>query len=231
MHERVRASTEGLLGDLGNIDDDAARAPSLLPGWSRGHLLTHLARNADSHVRMLDGAMQGEVLEQYVGGREGRAAAIESGADRPPAELVEDVRASAARLDGAWDRMTPEAWEREVQPTRGSLPASMLPGARRREVEVHRVDLGLGYGPQDWPKDFVELELSQAIDGARDRLPEGCVLVLADTGADRSWRVVPDAGQVVTVSGSAADLLAWLIGRQASVEAESGPLPELALWA
>ena len=36
-HERVAAT-------LAELSDDAARAPSLLPGWSRGHVATHLSR-------------------------------------------------------------------------------------------------------------------------------------------------------------------------------------------
>ena len=33
--------------------------------------------------------------------------------------------------------------------------------ARWREVEVHRVDLGLGYEPEDWPAEYVRLELRE----------------------------------------------------------------------
>ena len=33
----------------------AARGPSLLPGWTRGHVLTHIARHADSVIRALQG--------------------------------------------------------------------------------------------------------------------------------------------------------------------------------
>ena len=60
---------------LAGVTDTDARRPSLLPGWSVGHVLTHLARNADSHVRMLEAAAVGEVADQYPGGNERRAAA------------------------------------------------------------------------------------------------------------------------------------------------------------
>ena len=40
--------------------------PSLLPGWSRGHVLTHLARNADGAVNLLTWARTGVETPQYV---------------------------------------------------------------------------------------------------------------------------------------------------------------------
>src|SRR5829696_3975021 len=88
-HQRVLATLEGLT-------DDQARSPSLLPNWSIGHVLTHLARNADSFVRLLSAAERGGIVEQYEGGAAGRAAAIEAGAGRPGDALVEDLRTSIA---------------------------------------------------------------------------------------------------------------------------------------
>ena len=71
-HARLLATIDAL------TDDDAAR-PSLLPGWTVGHVLTHLARNADSHVRILTAAAAGASVEQYQGGGPARDAAIEDG--------------------------------------------------------------------------------------------------------------------------------------------------------
>ena len=70
------------------LHDEQARAPSLLPGWSVGHVLTHIARNGDSLVWRLEGAAQGELRDQYPGGLEQRRADIEAGAGRPASELV-----------------------------------------------------------------------------------------------------------------------------------------------
>ena len=76
-----------------------------------GHLLTHLARNADSVVRRLEGAARGEVLDQYEGGLSGRAADIEAGAGRPAAELVSDVRSTAAAVERAMAGLPLAAWD------------------------------------------------------------------------------------------------------------------------
>jgi maleylpyruvate isomerase len=152
-----------LAATLADLTDEAARRPSRLPGWSVGHVLTHVARNADSVVRRLEGAAAGRVVDQYEGGAEGRARDIEVGSARPAAELVADVLASnravevtlAAFPDAAWDRLT-----RSV--SGGEQPARDVVFSRWREVEVHHVDLGLGYTPAQWPGDLVERWLAHA---------------------------------------------------------------------
>src|SRR3954453_4137041 len=86
-----RNSQATLLAALSGLTDEQARQPCLLPGWSVAHLLTHIARNADSVVRRFEGAIRGEVLDQYVGGPTGREAEIEAGVQRSAVELVADV--------------------------------------------------------------------------------------------------------------------------------------------
>ena len=178
-----RAGHRRLFDTLDGLDDEAARAPSLLPDWTRGHVLTHLARNADSFVRMLDGALAGEPREQYAGGYEERGAAIEAGAGRSAAELVDDVRASALRLEATWDRMTPEAWDGHGLSRGNPWPCRRMPFHRWREVEVHHADLGLGH---EWPDDYLALELPLTLASLPDRLRE---------------------------IGDRRRLLAWLLGR------------------
>src|SRR3954447_5779943 len=94
-----RAAHATLSTALSGLSDERARQPSLLPGWSVGHLLTHIARNADSVVRRFEGAIRDEVVDQYAGGPAGREAEIEAGAHRSAADLVDDVRRTAAALD------------------------------------------------------------------------------------------------------------------------------------
>src|SRR5579859_1807038 len=110
--ERVAEAQRRFVAALvGRIDDTSAAGPSLLPCWTRGHVLTHVARNADSHRRRAEAAVWGEAVEQYVGGWEGRAAEIELGAARPAAELIEDVKLSAEQMATAWRTLPPEAWD------------------------------------------------------------------------------------------------------------------------
>lgn len=176
--EACQAAHARLLETLDGLTDEVARQPSLLPGWSVGHVLTHVARNADSHLRRMEGAIRDEVMDQYEGGYEGREAAIEAGAGRSAAELVADVRVTNAALEAAWDSLPDVAWGRFGRAVGGTLgPMDALPFSRLREVEVHHLDLGLGYGHQDWSEAFVAEELPRLLAALPGRL--------ADPGARR----------------------------------------------
>lgn len=162
--EGCRAAHLRLLATLETVTDDIARQPSRLPGWTVGHVLTHLARNADSQVRRIEGAARDEVVDQYPGGRAGRAAEIEAGAGRPAADLVEDVRATSEAVDAAFASLPDDAWGRGARAVGGTLlTVEALPFSRWREVEIHHVDLGLGFGCQDWSDGFVAQELPRAL--------------------------------------------------------------------
>ena len=181
-----------LLERTAGLTDDQVDRPSLLPDWTVGHVLTHIARNADSVTRRLEGAARGEVVEAYPGGYEGRAADIAAGAGRPAAEQLEDVRQSGARMEQAAHAMPEEAWEFATRaPTGKEWPASLLPYARWIEVETHHVDLDLGYPPATWPAELV----AQWLPGELDRLPNR-----ADPNALLAW---------VIRRGPAPELPAW----------------------
>lgn len=139
------------------VGDDDVRRPSLLPGWTIGHVLTHVARNADSHVRRTEAARRGEMVDQYPGGFEGREAEIEAGAARSGAELVADVVTTAAAVDEAWRNLPSSAWDAVSRDVSGRERAlSELPSRRWQEVEVHLVDLGIGVTHRDWSDEFVD---------------------------------------------------------------------------
>ena len=150
---------------IASLTDEQARQPCLLPDWSVGHLLTHVARNGDSLIRRFEGALRDEVVDQYEGGAEGREADIQTGAGRSATELIEDIRQSSAAVDEICLRMSPEAWARPTRSVTGAVtPATHVALSRWREVEVHHVDLGLGYTPADWPPDLVEVCLPGVLD-------------------------------------------------------------------
>ena len=164
------AAHRRLIGHIAEFTDDDVRQRSLLPGWSIGHLLTHLARNADSVVRRLDAAAWNEEVDQYAGGAAGRAAEIDAGATRSAAALIDDVAAASTAVDDAFDGFDDAAWGRPSRHGSGSIhPIAVLPFRRWREVEVHMVDVGRGYSWSDWPHDLVELWLPSALAGLPDR--------------------------------------------------------------
>ncbi|MBA3653979.1 MAG: maleylpyruvate isomerase family mycothiol-dependent enzyme [Actinobacteria bacterium] len=162
-HERLRVAIARL------ADPDIGR-PSMLPGWTIGHVLTHLARNAEAMCLRVDAATRAEVVEQYVGGVAGRAAEIDAGSSRPAREIESDVVRWSTKLDDLFGSLSAEDWARPVRTVAGGdHPVSMLPFRRWREVEVHLVDLGIGLTPLDWPPDLVERTLPRLLAGLPDR--------------------------------------------------------------
>lgn len=140
-----------LVERLRSIDPVDPSAPSRLPDWTIGHVLTHIARNADSARSMLAGQ------PQYPHGRDGRNADIEAGASRSWAELVDDVELTAAAVDEAFAQRA--EWEGTVETITGSRPTGMVPFLRLREVLIHRIDLGLGFEFSELPARYLRVEL------------------------------------------------------------------------
>ena len=215
----ARAATERLLAHLAGLTVEDLLGPSLLPGWSRAHVVAHLAGNARSHVRMLDGCLAGEVRAQYAC-RGARERGIEELAASPDTVVAAHAEAAAA-LEKRWAAMTSEQWASPVRwLDRGTGPARTTVRSREKEVEVHRVDLGAGYGPLDWPPRFADRLLDRLVQ--RTDLPD---MVL--TVGDRSWgRSGPRVG------GPAAAVAAWLAGRSdgGDLDVDGGPLPALPAW-
>ena len=167
-----RASHDVLVSTLSDLDDAAVRRPSRLDSWTVGHVMTHLARNADSHTRMLTAACQGEAVEQYAGGREERAKNIEAGARRSAAALLDDTLRSITELEAAWVEMTPQSWDGKGLSHGRPWPCRAMPYFRWREVEIHHVDMGTGYEPTDWPEGYVGRELQLTLATVPGRLAD-----------------------------------------------------------
>lgn len=144
------ASHAALVAHLSGITTVDSQMPSRLPGWSIGHVLTHIARNADSHLDLLAGRPQYPSVES-------RNADIELGATREWAALVADVETSAVAVDMAFSSQTD--WTGTARTMGGERSTVTLPLLRQREVEVHRVDLGLGYSFADMPVEYVRGDL------------------------------------------------------------------------
>ncbi len=221
----LRASTARLVSTAAALDDAGAAAPSLLPGWTRGHVLTHLARNADGMVLLVGWARDGRPRSMYPSA-ESRSADIEAGALRPASVLHDDVVASASRLAealvalaGAGPAVLDAAWGRPLvlgapRPGASTLPGSALVRARRREVELHHADLGAGYVPADWPTGVADEILR---DVAAARLARGGLAGVGSVRSPReSVRLDPDGTGTVLV-GPACDLAWWVAGRRPAV--------------
>lgn len=189
----VRDATERLLSAAAKLDNVSVAEPSRLPGWSRGHVLAHLARNADALVNVLEGR------PMYASG-DARDNDIERDAPRALDVQLTDVRESAARFQEAG--AAPADWSRTVELRNGVTDsAARVPFRRWIEVELHHVDLGIGYELEDLPEEFVARE----IDFLADRFsghPEAPATRVTD--GTRAWSTgrVTEGGPEVIVTGA-----------------------------
>ncbi|HEY7146493.1 MAG TPA: maleylpyruvate isomerase family mycothiol-dependent enzyme [Streptosporangiaceae bacterium] len=237
----VRESTAGLLGSLSPLTERDVRRNSLMPGWTIGHVLSHLARNADAMVRSLGGALRHEPTAMYPHGARGRDADIQAGARRPIGEIVADLTEAARRLDDAWTAMTPDAWISGAIIRSGRLAAWRTVGARWSEVELHWVDMDTGHGPDAWPERFSRLLMRTLTERTMigrpldDRLPPEIRLELASIDTGEHWSAGPRPARTIRVHGPSWALASWLAGRSEPVRPAleltgGGELPQLAPW-
>jgi maleylpyruvate isomerase len=168
--ELCLASHQRLINTVSLLNDDDVRKPSILPGWSVGHVLTHIARNADGHVLRLEGTLRGEDVPRYPGGSAQRDADIEEGSGRSAEELLDDVTSSAVRLQETWRRCEDAGWPNTHLRGTDQWGIDQSPLRRLREVEIHHSDLGLDYTPQDWPEEYVRWELAATLPTVLERL-------------------------------------------------------------
>jgi maleylpyruvate isomerase len=216
----VATATHRLLGDTISVTDEQWRAPSRLPEWSRGHVASHLARQADAIVRLTEWAKTGVRNDMYASPEE-RSEQIEAGSGRSGLDLQIDLDESAGRLGQAFESLDAAGgWDAEVE-MRGGLrvPARLLPLARMLEVAIHHVDLDVGYEITDldaptaeWLLEWCAFRLKY-----RDEIPH--VHLTSDTGFAM---VLGTVGEPIEVSGTSPNLLGWVLGRTSAVTGTNG---------
>ncbi|MFI1966487.1 maleylpyruvate isomerase family mycothiol-dependent enzyme [Streptomyces pathocidini] len=225
----LAGAADRLLTDLDRLTDADIAAPSRLSGWTRGHVLSHLAAQVPALERLLEWARTGVERPQYADLR-ARDAEIEAGAGRPAAELAAEVRRTAAHFQQAVENLSEPAWKAVIRPFTGELctPERILV-IRLRELEVHHADLDLGYGFADIP------------DAALRTITEDVAGHLAQATAATTFELRDEQGAPIhrfgtggpTVTGTRPDVLAWLTGRSAGeglTTADGAALPALPGW-
>ena len=141
-----------------------------------------------------------------------RDADIERDASRPLDLHLADLRDSTARFQETGT--APADWSRTVELRNGVTDsASRVPFRRWIEVELHHVDLGIGYELEDLPEEFVEREtdfLAERFSGHPEVPPTHL------TDGTRAWSTGrrDSASPEVIVTGPAPELLGWLCGRR-----------------
>ncbi len=207
----LRRGETFVLAQVAALDDAALAEPCALPGWTRSHLVAHLARNADALGHLLAWARTGVETPMYTSAEQ-RAADIDAGARQAPGPLRDDVVGASARFVAAVEVMPAEAWAAPVRTARGRpIAAAEVPWMRIRENWVHGVDLAAGAAFADLPPEVVGQLIDEVAGGLAGR--DDCPALTLAAGDGRVGTVGPPAPEPVEVTGPAPDLLAWLIGR------------------
>lgn len=225
----IAAATSRLFETVRSMSDDDVPAPSLLPAWSRGHVLTHLARNADGLGNLLVGAAEGVERKMYPS-REAREADIVAGSRRPIKDHVADLEASNERFLATVAAMPPTAWDFVLHwgSSGETRPASAVLEARLREVAIHHLDLDFGFTADRWTPEFALRILRSSLPAFETRGLIPCTLKPTDVEAV----VVANGGSDVEISGPAHALATWLLGRTSGsgLKVTGGELPTPPAW-
>jgi maleylpyruvate isomerase len=221
---------------LAELPDGDFGAPSLLPGWTRRHLVAHVGFNARAVARLVEWARTGVENPMYISDTQ-RAEEIEFGATLPVEALRHLAAHAAVHLDVEWRDLPASAWSREVRTAQGRLvPVSETVWIRTREVWIHAVDLRNGASPRDFPARLHDLLLDDIVRvWARKGTAAGREIVMEPTDRASIHRLPPSgdgAGEPLIVRGSAADLVGWGTGRTARgvTLPSGGPPPRAPQW-
>jgi maleylpyruvate isomerase len=223
--------------DVAKLTDADVKAPSALPGWSRGDVLAHLTGISNAMARQLEYAARGETVELYDGGMDGRNRAIDMAAGHGAATHQADLSTAIDRALRAFDAL-PGVKDSAANRTGWWAPIAYRGGvvldgglALWRELTIHNADLLTGRGPETWGRDFC----GHLFEFLEPRVQPGDKLLLQPLGLPPVS--LGSGNRSTVVNGMLTDLAAWLAGREptlgslrASANADGTDLPELLPW-
>lgn len=226
----LRRAADVVTGIVATLDDAEVAAPSELPGWTRGHVLAHVAGIGNAMARQVEYSARGESIELYDGGFEGRNRAIELSAGHSAEQHRAAVSAAIGRALTAFGALDEAGWRKPITFRGGVVFDGGL--ALWRELTIHATDLGTGRGPETWGRPFCE----HLFEFLAARVPEGQRFVLQPLGLP-SVAIGAAGGRSTAINGMLTDIAAWLAGRtptlgslRATAAADGVDLPALLPW-
>lgn len=223
----LSASAQCLSRTVDALSADELAAPSLLPGWTRAHVVAHVALNGLVMARAIAGLLHENPLAMYTSDEQ-RNLDIEELSKAAPSELRSRQLSATTEFADAVALLQETHWSGHIDRLPGGPAWPMVTAVptRRRELEIHHADLGTTYTHHDWPHDFVA-DLLDVV--AIDQAPSGPFVVRA-SDLDREWMVGPGGGPRVT--GTGAGLGWWLTGRGEGddLACTASELPALRQW-
>ncbi|WP_461174537.1 maleylpyruvate isomerase family mycothiol-dependent enzyme [Arthrobacter sp. Z1-9] len=233
----LHKAADDLASDVAKLSDEDVKAPSALPGWTRGHVLAHLTGISNAMARQLEYAARGETIELYDGGMDGRNKAIDMAAGHDAATHVADLTAALERAMNRFNAL-PGIKDSSANRTGWYAPITYRGGvvldgglALWRELVIHTSDLLTGRGPETWSRQFCE----HLFDFLAARVQPDDKLVLQPLGLPPVS--IGSGNRSTVISGMITDIAAWLAGREptlgslrASAAADGVDLPALLPW-
>lgn len=224
----LKTETDRVVLSIDRLTPNEVSGPSLCVGWSRGHVASHLARNADALLKVATAALTQTPDTMYSSQAE-RDSQVEQGAHRSAAEQAADVRRTAAALLDAMTRLVDtadehEAFEVERVPGGPRIRALDTPFMRLREVVFHHVDLDTtpSFSFADVNPDLVETFFTDAVDRLRKAPDAPSIKVRTDEGD-----VLSIGDGTTYVTGPRAAVLGWLARGSRRGVTFDGPVPTL----
>lgn len=209
-----QASFDQLIRDLGPED---LQGESLLPGWTRGHVIAHIGYNARALARLVQWAQTGTEKPMYES-RESRADEIDLGSTLSHTSLTRLSSQEAAQLEEAWRNLPNDRWTYEVKNAQGRMiPVSETIWMRARELWLHAIDLNNGATVQDIPLPAAARILQDVLTTWEGR--DGHYVRVVPTDAHTEFlpggegQIEPAGGDILTISGTLTNLLTWATGR------------------
>jgi maleylpyruvate isomerase len=208
----ARRGTAFVARKLSQLSSTDLDEPSLLPGWTRRHVVAHIGYNARAIARLVEWAATGVETPMY-DSPEARDQEIKFGATLPPIALQNLFDHSAIHLSVEWRDLADERWGAPVRTAQGRLvPVSETVWMRSREVWVHAVDLDNGARFTDIPIDVLQRLLSD-VWGAWTKRSETDGLALRAFSAGNVYTYGHAVPEETVVEGTLPAITRWAMGR------------------
>ena len=223
----ARRGTAYFAQRLAELTDDDLDGHSLLAGWTRKHVIAHVAYNAAALCRLMDWAATGVETPMYES-VEQRSQEIKQGATLSAAALRNLFDHTVARLDEKWRHLPATAWGADVRTAQGrTVPAAETAWMRTREVWIHAVDLDNGARFGDFPCIVLDSLLADIVGMWRTKDLGADLVLHIDARAPLAIREGCDAR---VVRGAPAAVVRWAAGRGAVGLTANGEVPQSPRW-
>jgi maleylpyruvate isomerase len=242
----ARRGTAYFSRQLAQLTDEDMSGPSLLPGWSRGHVVAHIGYNARHLAHLLEGVRRGET--QVKAANHVDVHEVDYGATLPDAALRNLHAHAAVHLNVEWRDLPADKWETSLD-WEGQRPLHVADTVWERafEVWVHAVDLNVGARFEDLPPQLLDRLFHNVMDDwvdGSDEANEQLQLLLQPTEREDIYRLTcptemlaaaTERGAIpqrtLTLEGTLAALTRWGLGRgTAGIMTSEGSVPGLRPW-